>query len=552
MTSKKSTVIVSIILILAVSLFSSSNPAEEEGETQEIAVVEWLLLGPSDSPLPAFHNDKQAFGIEDLLKFENADESVFRPVEGHVLLGPDGSRLEWKPVRAEDGEIRIPEPSGLPSKAYLGVYLDVKRWTDAVLSVRSPQVFRVFVDGQAVSTKSKVNKAEEGESSPEGRKTSADLKLETGVHCLLIKTVFDPSANADWGVQAVLSLKEKFTGPMPQFRLAPDSRMSVSLLLDGPKVTGASVSPDGSLAAVSISKSLPPTDESESWVELRRIQDGEPVATYRGGTSVSSVDWAPEGKTFAYISRDKDKGTLWVVELDRGTSRPLLEGVKNLGSFVWAPDARTIIYTVTDEGKKDRDYVKRFKNLADRQPWWRDNSHLYWVDVRSGLRERLTAGDSGVSLNDIHPSGKSLLFTRSVIDYGERPFSRTELYSLDLESLEANKIWTGPWFNQAQWNPSGTKLLVLGGPSTFGTAGIDVPQGTIPNDYDTQAFLYDPSSKKVEAVSREFDPAIADAVWSRTQNCIYFVTTDRSFRRLYRYDLDKKAYASIDTGVEVI
>ncbi len=434
----------------------------------------------------------------------------------------------------------------------MGVYLDVKRWTEAALSVKSAQAFRVFVDGAVVSTKGEVNKAGEGEPPAEGRKTSADLKLEAGVHCLLIKTVFDPSSKAEWKVRAVLSVKDKFTDPMPEVRLHPESRMTVSLLLDGPKVTGVSVSPDGELAAVSLARSVPPTDNSESWVELRQTKDGKLFETYRGQTSVTSVNWAPSGRTFAYVSRDKDKATLWVVDLERGTALPLLENMKNLGSFAWMPDAQSIIYSVSEEGKKDRESVKRFKNLADRQPGWRDNSFLYRVNLLSGLRQRLTGGDLTTSLNSIRPDGKSLLFTRTVIDYSVPSFSKTELYSLTLESLAAEKIWTGFWFRRAWWNPSGTRLLVLGGPSTFGAIGVNVPAGMIPNEYDSQAFLFDPVSKKVEAISRDFNPSIEGAAWSQTRDCIYFVTTDKSFRRLYRYDLDKKAFTLIETGVEVL
>jgi len=553
MKGKKSSFFVSILFLVVLLALCGQNLAREGGEDKEIKISAWLLLGPSASPLPALGSEKAAgTAIEDLLKFESAPVSVFRPQEGRVLSGPEGVRLEWKAVQTTDGEVRLPATSDHPSTAYLGVYMDVKRWTEAVLSVKSAQAFQVFVDGTAVSTKAKVTKVEEGEPPTEGRKTSADLKLETGVHCLLIKTVFEPSSNADWGVRAVLEVKEKFTDPMPEVRLTPESRMSLSLLLDGTKVTGISVSPDGELAAVSLAKSLPPTDGSESWVELRRTDKGELVETFRGGTSVASVSWAPSGKTFAYISRDKDKGTLWVVDLEKGTALPILENLKNLGSFAWTPDARSLIYSVSEEGKKDRESVKRFKNLADRQPWWRDNSYLHRVNVLSGLRQRLTGGDGTTFLNSIHPDGKSLLFTRSVIDYSARPFSKTELYSLNLESLTAEKIWTGSWFNQAQWDPFGTRLLVLGGPSTFGAVGINVPHGMTPNDYDGQAFLFDPFTKEVEAISRNFNPSIDSAAWSQTENCIYFLTTDKSFRHLYRYDLDNKAYTLIETGVEVM
>lgn len=271
MIGKKSSFFGPILSLLVVLGLFSLNFAQEKGEVKDLIVSEWLLLGPLTSPLPALSSERVTGPhIDDLLKFESADVSVFHPEEGRVLFGVDGGRLEWKTVSAADGEVQLPATSGLPSIAYLGVYLDVKRWTEAVLSVSSAQAFRVFVDAAPVSTKVKVDKVEEGEPPTKEKKVSSDLKLEAGVHWLLIKTVFEPSSKEEWNVRAVLSVKEKFTNPMPEARLTPESRMSVSLLLDGPKVTGVSVSPDGELAAVSLARSLPPTDSSESWVELRR------------------------------------------------------------------------------------------------------------------------------------------------------------------------------------------------------------------------------------------------------------------------------------------
>jgi dipeptidyl aminopeptidase/acylaminoacyl peptidase len=172
--------------------------------------------------------------------------------------------------------------------------------------------------------------------------------------------------------------------------------------------------------------------------------------------------------------------------------------------------------------------------------------------VPDGTRQRLTAGELTTNLNSISPDGKTLLFSRSLIDYSERPFSKTELYSLDLETLKAQLLWKGKWFNSAQWAPDGKKLLVLGGPEVFGKMGVNVSKGVIPNAYDVQAYLFDPVTKNAESLTRDFNPTINQAFWSKTEDCIYFITTDRSYVRLYRYNLEKKEFSLIASAVEVI
>jgi dipeptidyl aminopeptidase/acylaminoacyl peptidase len=81
---------------------------------------------------------------------------------------------------------------------------------------------------------------------------------------------------------------------------------------------------------------------------------------------------------------------------------------------------------------------------------------------------------------------------------------------------------------------------------------MNVPEGLIPNEYDQQAYLFDPETKQAEPLSKNFNPSINQAFWSPKENAIYFLTLDRAYQRLYRYDLDKKTFLYIHCGVEVM
>ena len=104
----------------------------------------------------------------------------------------------------------------------------------------------------------------------------------------------------------------------------------------------------------------------------------------------------------------------------------------------------------------------------------------------------MTSGEFSTDFGGFSRDGKKLLFTRTLIDMTERPYSKTELYSLDLSTLKEELLWKGAWFNGAQWSPDGKNLLILGGPSAFGAIGQNLPKGRTPNDYDIQAYLYNP------------------------------------------------------------
>lgn len=546
-------VVLFLVLAAWVALPPLNMAQEAQEPTTELPITSWLLLGPFPTPLPALYKENnEGFAIEGLLKFTEINLAKLKPKSEASLMWHDGSTARWKPIEAGEKGVMLAENSKTASVAYLGTYIKVQRWTEIKIKLQSPQAYRVMLDEEIIKTKSTTAKSEEEKNSTKGRKLTADLKLETGKHLLLVKTVYDPDSHSDWRFQADLILEEKFSSPPPEISLSSDEHMTLTHLLDGPKVSDISISPCGTLAALSLRQTLPPSDSSETWIELFRISDGSLLQTFRGGTSLSQVTWAPTGKKFSYTTRDKSTGTIWVVDLKAGTTTPILENIENLGSHTWSPDSSSIIYSVMEEGGKDIPGVKRFKNLDDRQPGWRNRSYLYKVSLPDGARWRLTAGSLSTSLNGISPDGKKLLFTRSVIDYSERPYSKTELFSLDLQTQEAKILWQGKWFGSALWAPDGKRLLILGGPSAFSTIGINVPNGLVPNEYDTQAYLFDIETRKALPLTRNFNPSVNQAVWSETEDCIYFTTTDRSYSHLYRYDLKKNSFNLIDLGVEVV
>ena len=542
--------LVLLIIFLAVIFSIQGFAQDQKKQPTKISLDSWLCAGPFAMQLPAFSDDNnRKHALEEMLKFSEIDLSLIRPAANLPLQWRDSTTTQWKELQSRGQEIKLTGPADNLSLAYLGTYINVTRWTQAKLILHSPQMLLIYLNGRLLATKTITGK---NNNSQNGQKISQDITLETGKHLLLIKTLQDPQNNSDWTISASLSVEERFASPPPENTLDPNRTMSIPLLLDGPKPTSISLSPQGDMAALTVRQTLPPSDSSESWIQLYQVSNKRLLRTFRGKNSLSNVTWAPSGHKFSYISYNDTGGTLWVVDLDQGTSRPLLKNIKNLGGHTWSPDSSFIIYSVSQEGKKDRPGVKRFINMSDRQPGWRDRSYLYKLNLISGVKQRLTMGELSTYLNSISPDCGKLLFTCSLIDYTSRPYSQTELYELDLQTLEARLLLKGPWINNAQWSPQGDKILILGGPSAFGELGVNVPNGVIPNEYDTQAYLYDPGTKAAEPFTKDFNPSINQAIWSRNENVLYFTTTDRSYVRLYKYDLEKKKFTSINCGVNVV
>lgn len=535
----------------------SRRVEEIEDPNYSVPILSWLQIGPIPEPLPVFGQvknlDGKTFVLKDLLKFVQVDVKNWRPKQGEKLRWKPGLELQWKLVVAGPNDFiccRSSEPN-TPEITYLAAYLYARRWIKAELKIDCPHLFRIYLDGKLVTSKDSSDKLKEDASGQPG-KVSQEIKLETGRHLLLIKSLHDPNNRAPWNIRAALQPDKECPENALDIGTSAEHCMAIKHLLDAPTISSVSISPNGDIVAVGMRRSLPPSDDSESWLELRRVEDAQLLQTYRGGMSISGIRWAPAGRKFSYTSSTKEGRTLWVVDLDQGSATALLENIKDMGGHSWAPDGSFIIYSVTEKPEPGKTGVRLLKGMTDRQPDWRDRSFLYLVNVPDGVRRRLTAGILSTSLNGISPDGSKVLFTRYRPDYTERPYSKTEFFVLNLSTKTLDSLWTNKWSSSAQWSSDGKKLLVTGGPSTFGDIGENVPKGMIPNDYDTQAYIYDVDTRAVDPITRDFAPQINQAIWSKTEKCIYFRATDRSYRRLYRYDLDKRRFKVIDTDVEVV
>ena len=561
-----------LILVFVCSYVSIGHSKDDAEQKQEIPISSWLLSGTISQPLPVFNEDKniegKTFTLEDLLKFDQANIKNLLPARGEKFGWRPDLDLQWEKVTADSSNTItfLSESENIPEINYLASYINAKRWTKANLEISGAHLFQVYLDGELLNSKTSSDTLKENDDQDKQSNISHEIKLETGKHILLIKSLHDPKNNMPWNISTTLKLSEDFPKDALQISTSPRHVMNMKHLLYTPVISNISISPDGDIVATAMTHYTPPDNDKESWLELRKVSDGSLIQTYRGGMSISNIKWAPVGKKFSYTSNKEEKYTLWIVDLDKGTTTALLENIKDFGSYSWAHDGSFIIYSITDKAPEDKNGVHRLKGMEDRQPYLRNRNFLYMVNVAQGTRRRLTVGEISTDLNSVSPDGKKIIFSRLLSNYEERPFSKTQFYILNLATLKLDSLWISKWGGFVQWSPDGKKLLVIGAPSMFGDIGVNVPvrkdppkessvtfgKGTIPNDYDTQAYIYDFKTGSIEPITRDFDPQINQAIWSKTENAIYFRVTDRSYGNLYRYDLKKKRFNLIKSEVEVM
>jgi dipeptidyl aminopeptidase/acylaminoacyl peptidase len=551
-----------------VTLMTAVLPAPARGEVaaegRTITIDAWLTLDPVAVPLPAFHAEGDSVEVKDLLDASQLSWDELWPAKGNDLAWPGQPQRTWREEEVEGDPLRLGDlEEDVPQMTLAAAYVAVDRFTHAKLRVKSPHLLRVFLDGKKCCEKlladAPTGDLEENDGAAEEDadfvgEISAELDLVQGKHLILVQALSDPAGPIDWTLSATLTLDGAQGGAAVETGARDVHALRLSDLLDVDTVREIMLSADGTLLAVQMRYPMPPADFSRSWVDIRETREGAVVHSFRGVGSLSSFQWGPDPKRhrFAFVETDEGKSTLWVGDMDGGPTRALLRDVEHFDGLRWVPDGQSIVYGIAVEPEEKEKGIKRYLGLPDRWPTFRTKTQLHQVSVVDGATRRLTAGPRTNSLEDIAPGGDRLLTTRTVYLDSEWPFEKTQLYELDLTTLQATLVREVHGTLRAQYSPDGKRVLITASPTAFGDIGTNVAGDRIPNEYDTQAYILDLASGDVQAITRGFDPSIDQTAWSAKDDSILLRAAVGSTERIFRYDAKKRAFERLEMPIDVV
>ncbi|MCD8183335.1 MAG: prolyl oligopeptidase family serine peptidase [Bacteroides sp.] len=404
--------------------------------------------------------------------------------------------------------------------------LRAERFMKGTLNVYSPARFEVFVNGESKQIKTTAE-----DSLSQVRPTAVSLRLDPEAdYGIVIKLL----STADDKAQPVLKCefeKEKdFAGV--GYQMAPDLKRRFSLFNTnfGSRVRSVALSPDGKylLTWYWDNYSL---KRSKTHCKLTEVKTGRVILP----NANEKMRWMPRSNKLYYTVMGEHQNDLVVFDPATMREEVLLKDVPE-GYFTWSPTEDYLIYSSRDEGEKVNGPLKRLVHPDDRIPGSRGRGYPVKYDLSTGLSERLTYGSHGVYLNDISPDGKKLLCSSSKSNITKCPFSLSSLFEIDLATLKADTLVTWePYAGSGSYSPDGKQLLLTGSPSAFGGIGKNCGDHPIANDFDTQAFIMDLATRKVEPITRDFNPSVDFLQWNPVDGCIYFNTTDEDCKHIYRY-----------------
>ncbi|MCD8304439.1 MAG: prolyl oligopeptidase family serine peptidase [Prevotellaceae bacterium] len=351
---------------------------------------------------------------------------------------------------------------------------------------------------------------------------SADKSLKPGRHEVVI-ALLQEAGKADTLRVSVESEAELDINPTWK------QPYTLETLMNGERMGSVRISADGQYLV--LDKTLTNTDtkvEQSKW--LIDIGSGN-------RTSVPDfIQWTSKGHRYM-VSHSDGKGatTYELVDAATGKSETLLTTTCKDRGYLLPGEKQMLVFKRTEGPKEDKD-VFQVLMPDDRQPGWRDRNNIALLDIESGQLRTITQGQHDVSA-DLSPDGKKMLLTISENEITERPFIFFTALVLDLETMQADTLFTHDGFVAGgQWSPDGKSVVFQGSPEAFGGIANRVPEGMTPSMIEQELFLIKLPSKEIVPLTVDLDPSIIRWEWSKADGMIYALCENRDNQDIFRID----------------
>ncbi|MDX9728980.1 MAG: S9 family peptidase [Bacteroidales bacterium] len=483
---------------------------------------DWRISGVTQLFMPFFADQPSVDGK----KFDEA--ALLENVQS------DDADLKAWPVVTLPGDSLLTSINGENQLVRVTGFISSDRWTKASVNISTNAIFELSLDGKKVKSQGK----------PSDKPVKIDLTLGTGIHEVSLKLI-----STEKTLRFAADVSAANDSAALSWSTNPGRTLTINDILEGVSISGARLSPSGKYVLIQTTEVLPGSGKPQSSFLVYDLELNRNLFALRN--NALRADWMPQSDRFYYQVDREGTSDVILYDMKTGTESIAASGLKSPGRIVWSPAEDYFVYSRNEEAEKTGDLKRVFDN-EDRIPGTRNRSYLYIYNPGTKVSQPLTAGSRSAMLHAISPDSRRVLFSVSRQDYSEVPFSKQTLYELEISTMRLDTIWKDKLYGgSCQYSPDGTQLLVSGGPETFGTLGVKVSDGRIPNSYDTQLYLFDLKTGKAEPLTRNFDPAAGMAHWA-PDGKIYLTATERDYVNLYRLDPKRRSFTKIDVPVEVV
>ena len=306
------------------------------------------------------------------------------------------------------------------------------------------------------------------------------------------------------------------------------------------------VSPDGRQIAYVRQSGDVMTDRNRASIWLVEVSSGRQRPLVTGAGRATSPRWSPDSTRLAYIATEDGVSQLVVRWLDEGAASRITNLPDAPDTIAWSPDGRQIAYTmrVPGEGLKlgkapDKPEGAQWAaplEVYDRITYRTDEggyvkpgyAHVFVVSAEGGAPRQLTFGPyDDIGPPSWTPDGRTILLSAIRKPDPERDPNNSEVYALDVASGALTALTTRDGPDaNPVVSPDGSKIAYLGYDDTRRT-------------YEAvELYVMNRDGSGARSLSARLDREIDDAQWSADGRALIVSYDENGTKRLGRIGLD--------------
>jgi dipeptidyl aminopeptidase/acylaminoacyl peptidase len=289
------------------------------------------------------------------------------------------------------------------------------------------------------------------------------------------------------------------------------------------------------------------------------LRTGQRTQWTFGEEKVSSPRWSPDGSRIAFLSNRTGSTQLYVMNRNGGEAEQLTETQRGISNPVWSPCGKKIVCVVRlkkgealqeneekEEGKIKPLAVSSMKYKSDDRGFHDDRyAQLVMVDLSCKEVKRLTDDEHDYTLHAWHES--YIAYSADFEENKDFSFS-SGLYLLDMENMETNKVTDEQgYYGGASFSHDGKYLAYIGHNREF------------ENATQNKIYLYNMETRLTLPLTEGMDIPVGDylnsdsiqgtsgagIVWSKDNESLYFIASDRGNTILYYAHIEGAVYPAL-------